>query len=210
MYRSHLPALYIQFIRFYNVNIQGKQQFIQTQMLAMVFCFFFLLLDVFLPYWRSFGRVRAFVKNKVRTQGKNNLVFEKEHYLQYWERLWGLEWTLNMPIYSWLTWRGRYQAKWTKKSDVWWRYVGDEFTVWTQGEECFIKFVDQKNNMRSKVQFTSECSTRSKAFLDVNVIMDEERITTDLFTISTDTHQYLHRRSGHPRHGKATIAYSQA
>ena len=35
-------------------------------------------------------------------------------------------------------------------------------------------------------------------------------LTTDLFTKLTDTHQYLHWWSCHPRHCKSTIAYSRA
>ena len=50
MYHSHLPALQIEFLKFYyNVNIQDKQQFKQIQILAIVFCLLFLLLDVFFP-----------------------------------------------------------------------------------------------------------------------------------------------------------------
>ena len=64
--------------------------------------------------------------------------------------------------------------------------------------------------MHSKIQFNAEWSRRSVVFLDVNVIIDEGRITTDLLTKPTDTHQYLHRRSCHSRHCKSTIAYSQA
>ena len=64
--------------------------------------------------------------------------------------------------------------------------------------------------MHSKIQFTTGWSTRSVAFLDVNVIIYEGRITTDLFTKPTDTHQYVHRRSCHPRHCNSTTAFSQA
>ena len=42
------------------------------------------------------------------------------------------------------------------------------------------------------------------------VTLDEGRLTTDLFTKPTNTHQYLHKLSCHPPHCKSTIAYSQA
>ena len=63
-------------------------------------------------------------------------------------------------------------SKVDKKPDVWWRYIDDVFIIWAHGEECFIEFVNQINNMHSRIQFTAEWSTRSVALLDVNVIID--------------------------------------
>ena len=77
-----------------------------------------------------------------------------------------------MPIYPRATWRKRYSIKWIK-TDVWWRYIDDMFIIWTYGEECFVEFVNQINNMNSKIQFTAEWSTRSVAFLDVKVNIDK-------------------------------------
>ena len=77
-----------------------------------------------------------------------------------------------------------------KKPDVWWRYmyIDNVFVIWTHGEECFIEFVNRISNMHSKIQFTAEWSTKSVVFLDVQVIMNNGHVTTDLFTKSTDTH----------------------
>ncbi|XP_041461655.1 uncharacterized protein LOC121412959 [Lytechinus variegatus] len=47
-------------------------------------------------------------------------------------------------------------------------------------------------------------------FLDVTVQKKPNGITTTLYTKPTDTHQYLHSSSCHPRHCKTGIAYSQA
>ena len=47
-------------------------------------------------------------------------------------------------------------------------------------------------------------------FLDVQVIKQDNRLITDLFTKPTDTHQLLHRASCHPNHTKKGIPYSQA
>ncbi|PIK41834.1 hypothetical protein BSL78_21315 [Apostichopus japonicus] len=47
-------------------------------------------------------------------------------------------------------------------------------------------------------------------FLDVTVRKEHGSLSTDLYTKPTDTHQYLHSSSCHPRHCKSGIAYSQA
>ena len=46
---------------------------------------------------------------------------------------------------------------------------------------------------------------------DTKITMDAEgRLTTDLYTKTTDTHQYFHRDSCDPGHCKKSIPYSQA
>ena len=60
------------------------------------------------------------------------------------------------------------------------------------------------------IKFTPEWSHRSVSFLDVKVCIHEGRLITDLYTIPTDTCQYLHRHSCHLGHCKSTIPYSQA
>ena len=141
---------------------------------------------------------------------KNNFVFQGEHYLQLQGTAMG---TRMAPSYANI-FMGALEEKVLsdvdKKPDVWWRYIDDVFVIWTHGEECLIEFVNQINKMHTKIQFTAEWSSRSIAFLDVNVSIDGGRIVTDLFSKPTDTHQFLHRRSCHPRHCKSTIAYSQA
>ena len=71
-----------------------------------------------------------------------------------------------------------------------------------------MESIDEINGKHPKIQFTTEWSNRSIAFLDVMVTLDEGHLTTDLFTKPTDIHQYLHKLSCHPAHCKSTIAYS--
>ena len=47
-------------------------------------------------------------------------------------------------------------------------------------------------------------------FLDVNVMVEGDRLETDLFVKETDTHQLLHFTSCHPYHTKRVIPCSQA
>ena len=48
------------------------------------------------------------------------------------------------------------------------------------------------------------------AFLDLNVSLEDGFIITDLYTKSTDCHQYLHCSSAHPDHLKNSSIDSQA
>ena len=47
-------------------------------------------------------------------------------------------------------------------------------------------------------------------FLDIMVYLEDMKVMTDVYYKTTDTHQYLHFSSCHPRHTKHSIPYSQA
>ena len=81
----------------------------------------------------------------------------------------------------------------------------------THSKESLIEFIQQINNTHSKFSSLPNRSNRSIAFLDVKVTIGEGRLTTDLFTTPTDSHQYLHKYtySCHPARCKSTIAYNQ-
>ena len=59
------------------------------------------------------------------------------------------------------------------------------------------------------IKFTAEWSKTKIDFLDVTVYLGNDKIKTDLYVKSTDTHQYLHSSSFHPYHRKKGIPYSQ-
>ena len=85
---------------------------------------------------------------------------------------------------------------------VWWKNIDNVFTTWPYEEECFETFFT--------INFTAKWSYRPVSLLDVKIILNEGHLTMDLYTKPTDTDQYLHQQSCHPRHCKATIAYGQA
>ena len=66
------------------------------------------------------------------------------------------------------------------------------------------------NNYHPNVKFTYETSKENITFLDLDVSLSGNKLTTDLHTKSTDKHQYLHYTSAHPAHTKRSIIYSQA
>ena len=60
------------------------------------------------------------------------------------------------------------------------------------------------------IKFTCNHSFTSIPFLDVNVSLNNGKITTDLYTKPTDKHQYLLHCSCHPKHTKRVIPFSLA
>ncbi|PIK51111.1 hypothetical protein BSL78_11992 [Apostichopus japonicus] len=96
------------------------------------------------------------------------------------------------------------------RSLIWWRYIDDIFFVWTSDEDSLLTFINNINSFHSTINFTSNYSHQQINFLDVTVRKEHGSLSTDLYTKPTDTHQYIHSSSCHPRHGKSGIAYSQA
>ena len=66
------------------------------------------------------------------------------------------------------------------------------------------------NNYHPNVKFTYESNKENITFLDLDVSLSGNKLTTDLHTESTDKHQYFLYTSAHPSHTKCSIIYSQA
>ena len=81
--------------------------------------------------------------------------------------------------------------------------------VWTHGNEKLDTFIAYLN-IHPSIKFTSERSTTSIPFLDVNIQLHNGKIETDLYCKPTDKHQYLLYSSSHPIHTKKSIPYSLA
>ena len=83
------------------------------------------------------------------------------------------------------------------------RYIDDVFFVWVGDKaslDTFINFCKSYSEMKqmaSKITFKARYSSKSVEFLDMNVKLENNRITTDLFSKPTAKHQYLHRSSFH-------------
>ncbi|KAL9966710.1 hypothetical protein ACROYT_G024826 [Oculina patagonica] len=89
-------------------------------------------------------------------------------------------------------------------------YIDDIFFIWTHGEEKLNDLFNFCNSFDPHIKFEQTKSTTSIPFLDVQVINGNGKISTDLYTKPTDTHQYLNWTSCHPRHTKTSIPYSLA
>ena len=93
----------------------------------------------------------------------------------------------------------------TLKPLVWFRFIDDIFFLWTFGPTKLQQFFDVCNSFDPHIKFEQTVSSTTIPFLDVQVILDNGKIKTDLYTKPTDTHQYLNWTSCHPCHTKAAI-----
>ena len=141
---------------------------------------------------------------------KNNFTFMDKHYLQVFGTAMG---TRMAPSFACLFMTKLEQQMLDSapcRPWIWWRYIDDIFFIWTREEDSLLTFIDHINSFHRTIKFTSDFSQQKTHFLDVTVEKKPNGITTNLYTKPTDTHQYLHSSSCHPRHCKTGIAYSQA
>ncbi|XP_062609924.1 uncharacterized protein LOC134271725 [Saccostrea cucullata] len=92
----------------------------------------------------------------------------------------------------------------------WKRYLDDCFIIWKKDDSDLNILNDILNELDPDIKFTMEKSSTQLPFLDVLICKENNKIATDIFYKSTDTHQYLHFGSSHPRHIKRAIPYNLA
>ena len=97
----------------------------------------------------------------------------------------------------------------TFKPWLWWCYIDDIFLIWEHGEDE-LNFINSLNDFHPNINFTSDWSKESINFFDVQLKINGDKISTDLYVKPTDTHQYLHASSCHAFHTKRSIPYGQA
>lgn len=84
----------------------------------------------------------------------------------------------------------------------WKRYLDDCFIVWNSGDNNLSVFKNILNELNPDIKFTADESLNRISFLDILLTKQDEVIMTDVYYKPTDTHQYLHFNSCHPRHTK--------
>ena len=89
------------------------------------------------------------------------------------------------------------------------RCIDDISFIWTHGEEKLKFFLDDLNNYHPNINFTHESIKECINVLDFPVNLLANKVCTDLYTKSTDRHQYLHYFSSHPDHTKKSSFHSQ-
>ena len=94
---------------------------------------------------------------------------------------------------------------------MWWRYIDDVFLIWEHGEDSLQEFLSYLNTLHPTIKFDTpaQYSQDRLDFLDVTVRRVGNILKTDLFSKTTDTHQFLEFSSCHPYHTKRSIPYSQ-
>ena len=140
----------------------------------------------------------------------NNLSFNGEHYLQIRGTAIG---TKMAPSYA-NVFMGGLETRLFEQAPVkpvfWRRFIDDVFFIWTDREESLKEFLALMNSFHDTIKFTFSWSDSQVNFLDVNVMLNNGVLATDLFCKPTDKHQYLFHTSCHPNSCKRGIPYGQA
>ena len=87
------------------------------------------------------------------------------------------------------------------------RYLHEIFGIWTQGPQKLNEFFNRINSLHPTIKFTMDYSITKINFLGVSVMKLGNKLETDLYCKSTNTHQYLNAQSCHHNVYKGSIAY---
>ena len=140
---------------------------------------------------------------------KNTFEFNGKNYLQVGGTAMG---TKLAPSYANI-FMGELETKtlesYDKKPLLWVRFIDDIFCIWTHGEQELIKFHEHLNSFHESIKYTIEHSYEKVVFLDTWVKKLKDILIVELYTKPTDTHNYLHFTSSHPKHTKRAGPYSQ-
>ncbi len=94
----------------------------------------------------------------------------------------------------------------------WFRFIDDVFLLWHHGEDELEKFLSHLSTCHKEktIKFSSEYSSEGVPFLDTWVHLDKDgNLNTKVYTKPTDSHNYLHYTSAHPRKCIDAIPYGQ-
>ena len=176
-----------------------------------------------IPTQEGISACRSFLQDKFTSQQldafcdlmnivltHNNFTFNGKHFKQVFGTSMGTKMAPSMAC----LFMGRLEETMlsgvTKKPLMWIRYIDDVFFLWPHGPDELQHFVDFCNSVHPTIKFTSETSITEIPFLDVMVSIKEGQLITDLYSKPTDSHQFLHWTSCHPKHTKTSLPYSLA
>lgn len=91
-----------------------------------------------------------------------------------------------------------------------WRFLDDIIIISDLNDEEINQLIAIFNNEHCSFVFTYKISTENTHFLDVQINLNGNQISTDIYHKPTDSLQYLHFYSHHPRHIKRNIPYCLA
>jgi hypothetical protein len=140
----------------------------------------------------------------------NNFIFGDDHYIQTSGTSMGTKMAPSMACLFMGVLESQLLSSSRKAPLMWTRYIDDIFFIWTHGTEELALFVEMCNNYHHSIKFTSESSAKEVPFLDVMVSISGGTLHTDLYSKPTDSHQFLHWTSCHPKHTKRSLPYGLA
>ena len=92
---------------------------------------------------------------------------------------------------------------------MWLRHLDEIFCIWTQVSPNLNKLFNCINSLHLTIKFTMHYSTKEINCLGVTVTKVCNKLETDLYCKSNDTHQHLHAQSCHRNVYKISIAWGQ-
>ena len=95
------------------------------------------------------------------------------------------------------------------KPELYRRYIDDCFGATSCSRQELDYFITSVNSFHPALKYTWVVSECSIAFLDINVSIIGNRLSTSVHYKPTDSHSYLLHSSSHPAHVKNSIPYSQ-
>ena len=140
---------------------------------------------------------------------KNNFQFNGKHYLQIKGVSMGSKVSPSFAILYMHNFESKYVYTYHKRPLIYLRYIDDIFMIWPHSLEDLNTFIEYINSQETNIKFSTEISDKSVSFLDMQVSIQDNHITTDLYTKPTDAHDYLLYSSAHPQKCKDSIPYSQ-
>ena len=81
--------------------------------------------------------------------------------------------------------------------------------IWPPDKDSHV-FMDILNSIHPSICYTMEVNENSLPFLDVLVKLENDIISTDLYSKPTDSHNYLNFHSNHTKHIKVNIPFNLA
>ena len=94
-------------------------------------------------------------------------------------------------------------------SQLYKRYIDDIVGAASCRREELEDFITHVSTFHPALQFTHTISQIQIPFLDITLSISGSTISTSVHYKDTDTHNYLHYTSSHPKHCKNGIPYSQ-
>jgi hypothetical protein len=141
---------------------------------------------------------------------KNNFDFNDRHFLQIGGTAMGTKVAPSFANLFMAMFEEKHVYSYPTRPSLWLRYIDDIFLIWEHSREELDKFLDHLNTCHPTIKFTHEISPTSVNFLDTTVhLKPDGTVYTDLYCKPTDSHNYLHFRSAHPKHCKTSLPYSQ-
>ncbi|KAI8790288.1 hypothetical protein BgiBS90_008212 [Biomphalaria glabrata] len=89
------------------------------------------------------------------------------------------------------------------------RYIDEGLSKTSLTEDELIKFIELTNNFNPAIRFTQTISRTRVNFLDIEINITQNTLSTSCHYKDNDSHSYLLFSSSHPPSSKDSIPYSQ-